>query len=168
MTTASTPPPSASSTETPSPGSTETPSASSAETQSPGSTGTPTPPDRLAADSGTTRLGTFSYLPPLSEEEVRRQLDRLLAADLDPAIEHTAPERVRDRYWRMWRLPFFGDRSVDAVLAEVDACWSANPGHVIQIVGYDRHRQTRATAFAVDRTGTGPRSAPPSGPRSAP
>lgn len=113
----------------------------------------PFPAEPLAADSGTTRLGTFSYLPPMGQAEVRRQLDRLVATDLDAAIEHSAPQRAGDRYWRMWRLPLFGERSVDVIAGEVEACRQANPGHVIRIVGYERYRQTRAMAFVLGSDG---------------
>jgi ribulose-bisphosphate carboxylase small chain len=49
----------------------------------------------------------------------------------------------------MWKLPMFGERSVERVLAEAEACRKANPGHLVRLIGYDNVRQTLGTAFTV-------------------
>jgi len=95
------------------------------------------------------KLGTFSYLPPLTRQQVRQQVEYILARGWNPAIEHTEPERATGSYWSMWKLPLFGEGSVDRVLAEAEACRKANPGHVVRVIGYDNLRQTLGAAFAV-------------------
>lgn len=97
------------------------------------------------------KLGTFSYLPPMTPAQVRRQVEYILAHGWSPAIEHAETGRPPGSYWSMWRLPMFGERSVERVLAEAEACRQANPGHVVRLIGYDNVRQTLGTAFTVPR-----------------
>jgi len=95
------------------------------------------------------KLGTFSYLPPMTPQQVRQQVEYILARGWSPAIEHTEAGRAAGSYWSMWKLPMFGERSVDRVLAEAEACHEANPGHVVRLIGYDNVRQTLGTALVV-------------------
>jgi ribulose-bisphosphate carboxylase small chain len=93
--------------------------------------------------------GTFSYLPPMTPQQVRKQVEYILARGWNPAIEHTEAGRAAGSYWSMWKLPLFGETSVEHVLAEAEACHKANPGHVVRLIGYDNVRQTLGSAFAV-------------------
>ena len=95
------------------------------------------------------KLGTFSYLPPMTPQQVRKQVEYILARGWSPAIEHTEAGRATGSYWSMWNLPMFGEQSADRVLAEAEACRKANPGHVVRLIGYDNVRQTLGIAFAV-------------------
>jgi ribulose-bisphosphate carboxylase small chain len=103
------------------------------------------------SDPASRKLGTFSYLPPLSPERIRKQVEYLVARGWTPAIEHTEPDHARAAYWYMWKLPMFGERSVERVLAEVEACHEAHPGHHVRLVGYDRLRQTQGAAMVIHR-----------------
>jgi ribulose-bisphosphate carboxylase small chain len=95
------------------------------------------------------KYGTFSYLPPMTPAQVRRQVEYVLARGWSPAIEHTEPGGATGAYWSMWKLPMFGETSADRVLAEAEACRQANPGHVVRLIGYDNLRQTLGAAFTV-------------------
>jgi ribulose-bisphosphate carboxylase small chain len=95
------------------------------------------------------KLGTFSYLPQMTPQQVRRQVEYVVARGWSPAIEHSEAGRPTGSYWIMWKLPMFGERSVDRVLAEAEACREANPGHVVRLIGYDSVRQTLGTAMAL-------------------
>lgn len=96
---------------------------------------------------------TFSYLPPLSPDKIRRQIQYLVSQGWNPSIEHTEPEKAFSHYWYMWKLPFFGETSVDKIMAELEACHRANPGHHVRLVGYDNYTQSQGTAFVVYRGG---------------
>lgn len=98
-----------------------------------------------------TRLGTFSYLPPLSPEQVRRQAEYIAARGWNAAIEHAAPAQASGTYWSMWKLPMFGERDVARILAEAEACRRAHPAHHVRLVGYDNARQTLGAAFVIYR-----------------
>ena len=97
------------------------------------------------------RLETFSYLPPLSNETVARQVEYILRQGLIPAVEHTAEPGPRNVYWSMWGLPMFGARSVEDVLATVAACAEAHPDQYVKVIGYDPRRQGQVASFVVRR-----------------
>ncbi|MEW6689000.1 MAG: ribulose bisphosphate carboxylase small subunit [Pseudomonadota bacterium] len=95
------------------------------------------------------KTGTFSYLPPLGAAQVRKQVEYIVARGWNAAIEHTDPQRMTGSYWTMWKLPMFGETDVERILAEAEACRSANPGHHVRVIGYDNLRQTLGAAFVV-------------------
>ncbi len=108
----------------------------------------------IEAYGPTKRRGeTFSYLPPMTPERLRQQIAYLIGNGWNPAIEHTEPEKALSNFWYLWELPFFGEKSVDKVLAELDACHRANPGHLVRLLGYDNYTQSQGTAFIVYRGG---------------
>ncbi len=95
------------------------------------------------------KLGTFSYLPPMTPQQVRQQVEYIVARGWNPAIEHADPQCMAGSYWTMWKLPLFGETSVERILAEAEACRKANPGHVVRLIGYDNVRQTLGAALVV-------------------
>lgn len=94
---------------------------------------------------------TFSYLPALTADQVRTQLQYIISQGWNPAIEHVEPSRAFDYYWFMWKLPMFGEQSVDTLLAEIEACKREYPGHHIRLIGYDNYTQSQGTAFIIHR-----------------
>jgi ribulose-bisphosphate carboxylase small chain len=96
-------------------------------------------------------LETFAFLPPLTREEIVEQAAYIIAQGWTPAIEHEDPARAIGHYWPMWKLPFFGETDVNAVLAECEACRQAYPGHHVRLVGYDNYTQCQGAAFVVFR-----------------
>ncbi len=97
------------------------------------------------------RAETFSYLPPLTADELRAQVAGVTGRGLIPAIEYAEHPDPRDSYWRLWKLPFVEHPSPDAVLSEIEQCGAANPGSHIKLVGYDPVRQGQVAAFVVRR-----------------
>lgn len=94
---------------------------------------------------------TFSYLPPLTAEEIRTQIQYVIAQGWNPAVEHVEPSGAARNYWFMWKLPMFGEQNVDVVLAELDACRREYPNHHVRLIGYDNYTQSQGTAFIVYR-----------------
>lgn len=107
-------------------------------------------PSRLG-DAASRKFGTFSYLPPLDADAIRKQVGYLIARGWTPAIEHTEPAHTAGSYWYMWKLPLFGEIRADAVLAEAAACHRAHPDHHVRLIGYDSRRQTLGASFVVYR-----------------
>jgi ribulose-bisphosphate carboxylase small chain len=97
---------------------------------------------------------TFSYLPPMTPERLRKQVAYLISQNWNPAIEHTEPERTFTSFWYLWKLPFFGEKSVERILSELEACRRANPAHHVRLLGYDNYTQSQGTAFIVFRAGS--------------
>jgi ribulose-bisphosphate carboxylase small chain len=96
---------------------------------------------------------TFSYLPPMTPERLRKQVAYLISQNWNPAIEYTEPEKASSSFWYLWKLPFFGEKSVEKILAELEACHRANPGHHVRLLGYDNYTQSQGTSFIVYRAG---------------
>lgn len=97
----------------------------------------------------TRRLETFSYLPPMTAEQVRAQVANVVDRGLVPWVEYAVDPAPGDHLWSLWRLPMTDLPSLDEVFAEVNACAEANPMANIRLVGYDPARQNQAVAFVV-------------------
>jgi ribulose-bisphosphate carboxylase small chain len=97
--------------------------------------------------------GTFSFLPPLTDEEIRKQIEYCLQHGWAINIEFTDDPHPRNTYWEMWGLPLFDIQDPAAVMMEINACRQAYPNHYIRVGAYDRTkgRQTLALSFIVNR-----------------
>ena len=109
--------------------------------------------DMLAYKPTERHSETFSYLPPMTPERMRKQVAYLIGQGWNPAIEYTEPEKSFSSFWYLWKLPFFGETSVERILAELEACHRANPGMHVRLLGYDNYAQSQGTAFVVYRAG---------------
>ena len=98
-----------------------------------------------------TKYETFSYLPPMTPEQIRQQITYCISQGWNPAVEHTEKDNAMGNYWYMWKLPLFGEQSVDAVLQELDACHREFPGHLVRFIAYDNYAQSQGMAFVVYR-----------------
>ena len=97
--------------------------------------------------------GTFSYLPELSDDEIRAQVEYAIDNRWALAIELTDDPHPRNTYWEMWDLPMFGVDDAAAVLFELGRCREAFPRHYVRVTAYDASlgRQTTALSFIVNR-----------------
>ncbi|PKQ11964.1 MAG: ribulose bisphosphate carboxylase small subunit [Alphaproteobacteria bacterium HGW-Alphaproteobacteria-1] len=103
------------------------------------------------SDPASRKMGTFSYLPPMTESEIRKQVDWIVQHGWNPAIEHTEPEFAGSNYWYMWKLPMFGETDTDVILAELKACHEANPDNHVRLLGYDNFTQSQGANMVVYR-----------------
>lgn len=103
------------------------------------------------SDPASRRFETFSYLPAMTPEQLRKQVEYIVARGWSPALEHAEPAHATGSYWYMWKLPMFGETGVERILAEAEACRKANPGHHVRLIGYDRVRQTQGAAMVIHR-----------------
>lgn len=108
-------------------------------------------PSRLG-DGASKRLGTFSYLPQFDGAALRRQVQHMVQSDWNCAIEHVEPSRAGDYYWYLWKLPMFGERDPDTIIAEITACATANPHHHVRLLALDNLRQTQGQSIVVVRS----------------
>ena len=92
---------------------------------------------------------TFSYLPQLSADEIRAQVQYIVNQGWNPAIEHVEPSGAMRNYWFRWKLPMFGEQNVDTILAELEACHREYPANHVRLIGYDNYTQSQGTAFIV-------------------
>jgi ribulose-bisphosphate carboxylase small chain len=97
--------------------------------------------------------GTFSYLPPLTDAQVKAQVQYALDNDWAISVEFTDDPHPRNFLWDMWGLPMFDMRDPTAILLEVQRCRDAYPARYVRVNAYDRRlgRQTTALSFIVQR-----------------
>jgi ribulose-bisphosphate carboxylase small chain len=102
--------------------------------------------------------GTFSFLPPLTDDEIRMQVQYCLENGWPINVEFTDDAHPRDTYWEMWGLPMFDVKDPAAILYEINECRKAYPQHYIRVSAFDRSkgRQTIALSFIVNRPRTCP------------
>jgi ribulose-bisphosphate carboxylase small chain len=82
----------------------------------------------------TLRLETFSFLPPLSADDIRRQIEHILNQGWLPIVEYsTEPSEF---LWSWWKLPML-EATTNDVIAELDDCASAHPHAYVRLVGWD-------------------------------
>ena len=97
--------------------------------------------------------GTFSYLPALSDEQIRAQVQYMLDNGWAVAVEFTDDPHPRNTYWNMWGLPMFDVKDVGAVMYEINACRKAHGHCYIKVNGFDPSplRQGQVLSFIVHR-----------------
>lgn len=82
------------------------------------------------------RAGTFAYLPPLTREEITKQVAYILRQGWIPGVEYANKDELDNDYRHWWKLPLFNAESADEVMGEVDACREAHPDAYIFVTGY--------------------------------
>lgn len=97
--------------------------------------------------------GQFSFLPDLTDEEIRMQVDYAISNGWALAVEWTDDPHPRNTYWNMWGIPMFEIKDGAAVLFEVNACRKAQSNTYIRVVAFDNTRgvESITMAFIVNR-----------------
>ncbi len=97
--------------------------------------------------------GTFSYLAPLTDEQIGLQCQYAIDNGWPLSIEFTDDPHPRNVYWEMWGLPMFDLADAAGAVYEVNRCREAYPNHYIRVNAYDarKGRQTTALQFIVNR-----------------
>jgi ribulose-bisphosphate carboxylase small chain len=97
--------------------------------------------------------GTFSFLPDLSDAEIRAQIDYALAQGWSCAIEYTDDPHPRNTFWEMACAPLFDLRDAAGVMQEVAACRAAHPDAYVKVNAFDSTRGSETTrlSFIVHR-----------------
>ncbi|KAF9588581.1 hypothetical protein IFM89_013433 [Coptis chinensis] len=107
---------------------------------------------------GLKKFETLSYLPPLSQASLAKEVDYLIRNGWIPCLEfslegyitrqyHSSPGYYDGRYWTMWKLPMYGCTDSSQVLNEVEECKKEYPKAFIRIIGFDNKRQVQCISF---------------------
>ena len=102
-------------------------------------------------DPSSRKFETFSYLPAMDAEQIRRQVEYIVAQGWNPGIEHTEPENAMANYWYMWKLPMFGEVDVETILAECETCHKAHPLNHVRLLGFDNYAQSAGASMVIYR-----------------
>jgi ribulose-bisphosphate carboxylase small chain len=122
---------------------------------------------------------TFSFLPPLSDDEIIKQVDYIVRNGFTPCLEFSSPEQAYvqsintgrmggsvtcnyfdNRYWTMWKLPMFGCTDGAQVVAEIKNCTKAFPEAYIRLVAFDNVKQVQCSLLLVHRPAAGSEAQP--------
>ena len=97
--------------------------------------------------------GTFSFLPDLTDEQIKKQIQYALNRGWALSVEFTDDPHPRNTYWDMWDLPMFDLKDAAGVLLEVNACRKAYPNHYVKVNAFDSTRgwETMRLSFIVNR-----------------
>ena len=97
--------------------------------------------------------GTFSFLPDLTDEQIRAQVQYAIKQGWALNVEFTDDPHPRNSYWEMWGLPMFEIQDAAAVMLEVEACRKAYPHCYIKINANDasKNNETVRLSFIVHR-----------------
>lgn len=97
------------------------------------------------------RYETLSYLPPLTDQQIVKQVEYMLEQGFIPCIEFNEDSAAETLYWTMWKLPLFNCSSTQEVLNEVRECRTEYPNCFIRIVGFDNIKQCQTVCFIVHK-----------------
>ena len=116
--------------------------------------------------------GTFSFLPDLTDDEIRLQIDYALAQGWPLSVEFTDDPHPRNTYWEMWGNPMFDLQDPAAVMYELAECrkvhggrayirvssFDASPGWESLRLSFITDRPEEEPGFAIERQETNGRS----------
>merc|ERR1712193_128768 len=106
------------------------------------------------------KFETLSYLPQLSNDDIKKQIDYMITNKWTPCLEMSddgdiylntrmGPGYYDNRYWSMYKLPMFGCTDSQEVIREIDNCKREFPNAKIRVVGFDPRQQVQTVAFIV-------------------
>ncbi|KAL9376821.1 hypothetical protein Peur_030941 [Populus x canadensis] len=110
------------------------------------------------------KFEALSYLPPLSEDSIAKEIDYMMKKGWIPCLEFDEVGSVRrehsrmpgyydGRYWTLWKLPMFGCTDSSQVLEEIHECKKAYPDAYIRCLAFDNKHQGQCMAFVIQKPG---------------
>ena len=108
--------------------------------------------------TGRITQGQFSFLPDLTDDEIRMQIEYGLGKGYAWSVEYTDDPHPRNTYWEMFGMPMFDLNDAAGVLMEMNACRKTFPNHYIRLMAFDSTRgvESIAMSFIVNRPKTEP------------
>jgi ribulose-bisphosphate carboxylase small chain len=97
--------------------------------------------------------GQFSFLPPLTDEQISKQLSFALDKGWSIGIEYTDDPHPRNTYWEMFGNPMFDLKDPAGILLEINNCRKTFPHHYIRVTAFDATRgwETPRMSYIVNR-----------------
>ena len=97
--------------------------------------------------------GAFSFLPDLTDEQIKLQVEYCIANGWSINIEWTDDPHPRNTYWELWGLPLFDVKDPAAVMYELQECRKANTTGYIKMNAFDASIGTEScvSSFIVQR-----------------
>lgn len=97
--------------------------------------------------------GTFSFLPDLSDEQIKRQVEYCLGKGWAIGIEYTDDPHPRNTFWEMFGNPMFDIQDPAGVMLELAACRETFGQQYIRVTAFDSTHGTESVvmSFIVNR-----------------
>ncbi len=97
--------------------------------------------------------GAFSFLPDLTDAQIRAQVEYCLKNGWAVAVEYTDDPHPRNTYWEMFGMPMFDLKDAAGVMAELNTCRKTFPNHYIKVNAFDSTHGWEALrlSFIVNR-----------------
>jgi len=97
------------------------------------------------------RFETMSYLPPLSDAQIAKQIQYILDKGYIPGVEFSEDSDPTQHYWTLWKLPLFHASTTTEVLTEIKACRAEYSNSYIRVMGFDNIKQCQVLSFIVHK-----------------
>ena len=81
--------------------------------------------------------GCFSFLPDLTDDQIRAQVQYCLDKGWAVSFEFTDDPHPRNTYWEMWGLPMFERRDAAGVMKELAECRRVYGDRYIRLCGFE-------------------------------
>lgn len=97
--------------------------------------------------------GTFSFLPELTDAQIRAQVEHCLKKGWAVSIEYTDDPHPRNSYWEMFGQPLFDLKDAAGAMAEIEACRKTFPSHYVKVNAFDSTHgwESLRLSFIVNR-----------------
>lgn len=97
--------------------------------------------------------GTFSFLPDLTEEQIKKQINYGISQDWAINIEYTEDPHPRNSYWELWGLPLFDIKDAATVMYEINSCRQQHSNLYVKVNMFDNTRgvESCVLSFLVNR-----------------
>jgi len=97
--------------------------------------------------------GQFSFLPDLTDQQIRAQIAYALGKGWALNVEYTDDPHPRNTYWEMFGMPMFDLKDPAGILAEISGCRKTFPNHYVRVTAFDNTRgwETPRMSFIVNR-----------------
>lgn len=98
--------------------------------------------------SQTLTQGQFSFLPPLSEEEITAQIRYALDKGWSLGIEYTDDPHPRNTYWEMFGNPMFDMKDPAGILLEINNARKTFPNYYIRVTAFSAIRGVESVTMS--------------------
>lgn len=97
--------------------------------------------------------GTFSFLPDLTDEQIKSQINYAMSKNWAVNIEYTDDPHPRNSYWELWGLPLFDVKDPATIMYEIDSCRKQQPNCYIKFNAFDNTRgvESCVLSFIINR-----------------
>lgn len=103
--------------------------------------------------NGIVTQGQFSFLPPLTDEQITKQLKYALSKGWAIGVEYTDDPHPRNTYWEMFGNPLFDLKDPAGILLEINNCRKTFPNHYVRVTAFSAVRgvESPTMSYIVNR-----------------